>query len=238
FGTLLAVQRLLQHQLQEFAVAMEAFEVQGEVVAGAEPVALHRVAAHVGVLRALDVEAGAGHGGLADVQPVVLTREAGRVVVDVQHLHLHVVHLDGLLDHQLQAQEAGGEKVAQRLPVHALLHQQRPAVQIQLQVREPVTRGQPGAPGRQPLRIHAQIARHVPHEGAALQLLLHRVAELPARRAQAQEEQESRDPERRHGRGRSEGGGSHAQLSPERCLASHPAAAAASHTQQRARATS
>uniref|UniRef100_A0A8C0J6Z0 Uncharacterized protein n=1 Tax=Chelonoidis abingdonii TaxID=106734 RepID=A0A8C0J6Z0_CHEAB len=177
-GTLLPVQGLLQHQLQEFTAALEAFEVQGKVLVGAEPVALHRVGTHVGVLRALDVEAGTGHSGLTDLQPVVLPREAGRVIVDVQHLHLHVVHLDGLLDHQLQAEEAGGAKLAQRLPVHALLHQQRAAAQIQLQVLPPAARGQPCAPGRQPLRIHAQIARHVPHEGAALQLLLHRVAEV------------------------------------------------------------
>uniref|UniRef100_A0A8C3FSB4 Uncharacterized protein n=1 Tax=Chrysemys picta bellii TaxID=8478 RepID=A0A8C3FSB4_CHRPI len=178
-GALLPVQGLLQHQLQEFAAALEAFEVQSEMLVGAEPVALHRVGAHVGVLRALDVEAGTGHSGLADLQPVVLPREAGRVVVDVQHLHFHVVHLDGLLDHQLQAEKAGGAKLAQRLPVHALLHQQRPAAQIQLQVLPPAARGQPCAPGRQPLRIHAQVGRHVPHEGAALQLLLHRVAQLP-----------------------------------------------------------
>uniref|UniRef100_A0A670IL59 Uncharacterized protein n=1 Tax=Podarcis muralis TaxID=64176 RepID=A0A670IL59_PODMU len=178
-GALLAVEGLQQHQLQEFAAALEVPQAQPEVLAGAEAVALHRVGAHVGVVGALDGEAGARQRGLADVQPVLLAGETGRMVVDVQHLHLHAVHLDGLLDHQLQAEEARRAELAQRLPVHALLHHQQPAAHVQRQVLPTAARRQPGAPRRQLPGLQRQVVRHAAHHGAPRPLLLHCVAELP-----------------------------------------------------------
>uniref|UniRef100_A0A8C9N2J5 Uncharacterized protein n=1 Tax=Serinus canaria TaxID=9135 RepID=A0A8C9N2J5_SERCA len=172
-GTLLPVQGLLQHQFQEFAAALEAFKVQGKVAIGAEQIVLHGVGAHIRVLGTLNVETGPGHGRLTDLQPVILAGEPRRVVIDVQHLHLHVVHLDGLLEDQLQAEEAGGAQLAERLSVHALPHQQRPAAQLQLQVLPAAARSDPRSPGRQPPRIHAQVTAH---HRAGLGFLRHRVA--------------------------------------------------------------
>uniref|UniRef100_A0A8B9VB75 Uncharacterized protein n=2 Tax=Anas TaxID=8835 RepID=A0A8B9VB75_9AVES len=177
-GLLLAVQRLVQHQLGEAVAVALRLHVEGEVAVGGDLVGAQRVGAHVGVEGALQGEAGARRGALRDLHREVGLREGGRVVVDVQHLDLHPEQLQGVLQEDLQVQQAGGALLADLLPVDLLVHVEHPGLQVELQVRAAGVGRRLEAASRKFCNVQAQVLGDISHERAMLLLLLHRVMEL------------------------------------------------------------
>uniref|UniRef100_A0A8B9BJJ8 Uncharacterized protein n=1 Tax=Anser brachyrhynchus TaxID=132585 RepID=A0A8B9BJJ8_9AVES len=176
-GLLLAVQRLVQHQLGEAVAVALRLHVEGEVAVGGDLVGAQRVGAHVGVEGALQGEAGARRGALRDLHREIGLREGGRVIVDVQHLNLHPEQLQGVLQEDLQVQQAGGALLADLLPVDLLVHVEHPGLQVELQVRAAGVRRRLEAASRKFCNVQAQVLGDIPHERAMLLLLLHRVME-------------------------------------------------------------
>uniref|UniRef100_A0A8C5T6Y4 Uncharacterized protein n=1 Tax=Malurus cyaneus samueli TaxID=2593467 RepID=A0A8C5T6Y4_9PASS len=164
---LLPVQRLVQHQLGEAVPVPLRLHVEREVAVGGDLVGAQRVGAHVGVEGALQREAGARRGALRDLHGEVGLREGGRVVVDVQHLDLHPEQLEGVLQEDLQVQQAGGALLTDLLPVDFLLQVRAAGVGRRLE-----------APSRKFCNVQAQVLGDIPHERAMLLLFLHRVMEL------------------------------------------------------------
>uniref|UniRef100_A0A8C3BF77 Uncharacterized protein n=1 Tax=Cairina moschata TaxID=8855 RepID=A0A8C3BF77_CAIMO len=177
-GLLLAVQRLVQHQLGEAVAVALRLHVEGEVAVGGDLVGAQRVGAHVGVEGALQGEAGARRGALRDLHRKVGLREGGRVVVDVQHLDLHPEQLQGVLQEDLQVQQAGGALLADLLPIDLLVHVEHPGLQVELQVRAAGVGRRLEAASRKFCNVQAQVLGDISHERAMLLLLLHRVMEL------------------------------------------------------------
>uniref|UniRef100_A0AAY4EAV0 Uncharacterized protein n=1 Tax=Denticeps clupeoides TaxID=299321 RepID=A0AAY4EAV0_9TELE len=158
---LLAVQRLLQHELRELVPVALRLHVQVEEVVGGDVVGAQRVAADVGVERALQREAGARGGALRDLHRDVGLREGGRVVVNVHDLDLHAKELQRALQEHLEVQQAGGTQVlADALAVDLLVHVEHAGLQVHVQVRRP----------RAGHSLEA-VLRDIPHESAVLCLL-------------------------------------------------------------------
>uniref|UniRef100_A0A8C0FRP1 Uncharacterized protein n=1 Tax=Bubo bubo TaxID=30461 RepID=A0A8C0FRP1_BUBBB len=117
---------------------------------GAEAVGVHRVGTHVRILGALQREAGTEHGRLGHLQHVLLPGEGGRVVIDVQHLHLDAVELQWALDEELQVEQAGPPRLAHLLPVNPLVHEEDPVLQVHLQVLPDAALRLPNPPAAAP----------------------------------------------------------------------------------------
>uniref|UniRef100_A0A8C9MNH8 Uncharacterized protein n=1 Tax=Serinus canaria TaxID=9135 RepID=A0A8C9MNH8_SERCA len=147
----------LRHQLGEAVPVTLRLHVEGEVAVGGDLVGAQGVGAHVGVEGALQREAGARRGALRDLHGQVGLREGGRVVVDLQ----------GVLQEDLQVQQAGGALLADLLPVDLLLQVRAAGVGRRLE-----------APSRKFCNVQAQVLGDIPHERAMLLLFLHRVMEL------------------------------------------------------------
>uniref|UniRef100_A0A8B9G5V9 Uncharacterized protein n=1 Tax=Amazona collaria TaxID=241587 RepID=A0A8B9G5V9_9PSIT len=175
---LLSVQGLVQHQLGEAVTVALRLHVEGEVAVGGYLVGAQRVGAHVGVEGALQREAGARRGAFRDFHGEVGLREGGRIVVDVQHLDLHAEQFEGVLQEDLQMQQAGGALLADLLPVYLLIHVEHPGLQVELQVRAAGVGRSLEAASRKFCNVQAQILGDIPHERAMLLLFLHRVMEL------------------------------------------------------------
>uniref|UniRef100_A0A4W2HCW4 Uncharacterized protein n=1 Tax=Bos indicus x Bos taurus TaxID=30522 RepID=A0A4W2HCW4_BOBOX len=175
---LLSVQRLLQHQLGESVAIPLGLHVQGEVAVGGDLVVAQGVGTHVWVECALQGEAGARRGALRDLYGQVRLREGGGIVVDVQHLDLHPKQLQGVLQEDLQVQDAGGALLADLLAVNLLIHVQHPGLQVEVQVRGPRVGSRLKAASRKFCNVQAQIFSDIPHESAMFLLLLHRVVKL------------------------------------------------------------
>uniref|UniRef100_A0A663EM46 Secreted protein n=1 Tax=Aquila chrysaetos chrysaetos TaxID=223781 RepID=A0A663EM46_AQUCH len=131
---LLAVEGALQHQLCKLAGVTARLHLERKETVGAEPVGVHRVGTHVRILGALQWEAGTEHSGLGHLQHILLPGEGGRVVIDVQYLHLNTVELQRALDEELQVQQAGSPGFTHLLPVNPLVHEEDPVLQVHLQV--------------------------------------------------------------------------------------------------------
>uniref|UniRef100_A0A8C8SU29 Uncharacterized protein n=1 Tax=Pelusios castaneus TaxID=367368 RepID=A0A8C8SU29_9SAUR len=169
---LLPVQGPLQHQLGELAAVAAGLHLEREEAVGAELVGAQRVGAHVGVLRALQREAGTRQRRLGHLQHDLGPGEARRVVVDVQHLHLHAVQLQRPLQHQLQVQQTGPAGLAHLLAVDLLVDEEDPVLQVHLQVLLGAGPGDDAEPPRRQLgHVQPQVLREVRYESAVLQLL-------------------------------------------------------------------
>uniref|UniRef100_A0A8C4J7I0 Uncharacterized protein n=1 Tax=Dromaius novaehollandiae TaxID=8790 RepID=A0A8C4J7I0_DRONO len=175
---LLPVQRLVEHQLGEAVAIALRLHVEREVTVGGDLVGAQRVGAHVGVEGALQGEAGARRGALRDLHREVGLREGGRVVVDVQHLDLHPEQLQGVLQEDLQVQQAGGALLADLLAVDLLVHVQHPGLQVELQVRAAGVGHRLETASRKFCNVQAEVLGDIPHERAMLLLFLYRVMEL------------------------------------------------------------
>uniref|UniRef100_A0A8C8S080 Uncharacterized protein n=1 Tax=Pelusios castaneus TaxID=367368 RepID=A0A8C8S080_9SAUR len=154
---LLAVQRLLDHQLRELGTIAARLDVQREeaVVVAGEQVSAQPVVAGVRVVGAGEREARARRGVLRDVHVHLVGGEGGRVVVQV--LDLHLDHADLLVvGEDLERQLALGAAAAERLAVDALLGVEQPVLAVHVQqVRRRVLQhaeGRLGAPAAAPLR--------------------------------------------------------------------------------------
>uniref|UniRef100_A0A8D3D0V6 Uncharacterized protein n=1 Tax=Scophthalmus maximus TaxID=52904 RepID=A0A8D3D0V6_SCOMX len=165
---LLSVQRLLQDQLRELVSVRLGLHVQVKVV----------VRAHVRVERALQREAGARSGALRDLHRDVRLREAGGVVVDVHHLDFDPKQLQRVLQEHFHVELAADALLADLLPVDFLVDKQDAVLQVHLQVRRAgaghhleAARGQFG-------KVQTQVFGDIPHQGAMVRLLRHRVAYL------------------------------------------------------------
>uniref|UniRef100_A0A3B1IS80 Uncharacterized protein n=1 Tax=Astyanax mexicanus TaxID=7994 RepID=A0A3B1IS80_ASTMX len=178
----LPVQRLFQDQLgKEVAVALR-LHIQFEVLVGGDRVVAESIGAHVGVGGTLQREAGTRRGTLCDLHHDVGRREGGRIVVDVQHLHLHPKELQRVLQEHLQVQEARllllRALAADLLAVGARAHEQRSVLHVHLQVRRARTGHRLEAARVQLRNVQPQVLGDVGHERAALLLLLNRVTKL------------------------------------------------------------
>lgn len=201
---LLAVQRLLDHQLWELGAVTPGLDVQREetmVVAG-EQIGAEPVLARVGVVRAGEGEAGAGGRVLRDVHLDLVGREGGRIVVDV--LDLHLDHADLLVvGEHLEGQLALGVVAAQGLAVDALLGVEEPAVRVHVQqvrrrvLQHPVAAGlaAPAAAalcGRNP-RLQPRIFADVADHRAGPLLLRHGVVQVFERQGRGPEQKTATD---------------------------------------------
>uniref|UniRef100_A0A803TP35 Uncharacterized protein n=1 Tax=Anolis carolinensis TaxID=28377 RepID=A0A803TP35_ANOCA len=175
---LLAVQRLGEHQLGEAVAVGLRLHVEREEGVGGDLVGAQRVGAHVGVEGALQREARARRGALGDLHRQVGLREGGRVVVEVQHLHLHAEELQRVLQEDLQVELAGGALPADLLAVDLLAHVQHPGLQVEVQVRAARVGHRLEAPRGKFGDVQAQVLGDVAHESAMLLLLLHGVVKL------------------------------------------------------------
>uniref|UniRef100_A0A3Q3GIJ3 Uncharacterized protein n=1 Tax=Labrus bergylta TaxID=56723 RepID=A0A3Q3GIJ3_9LABR len=165
---LLPVQRLLQNELRELVPVALGLNIQVEVV----------IRAHVRVERALQREAGPRSGALGDLYRDVSLREAGRVVVNVHHLDLHAEQLQRVLQEHLHVELAARALLTDQLPVDFFINEQDSILKIYLQVRCPgvghhleAARGQFG-------KVQSQVLGDIPHQGAVVRLLRHRVTNL------------------------------------------------------------
>uniref|UniRef100_A0A670HKQ6 Uncharacterized protein n=1 Tax=Podarcis muralis TaxID=64176 RepID=A0A670HKQ6_PODMU len=187
---LLAVERLLHHQLGELGAVAAGLDVEREeaVVVAGEHVGAQPVLAGVRVVGAGQREAGARRRVLGDVQVHLVRREGRRVVVQV--LDLHLDHADLLVvGENLERQLTLGAPPAQRLAVQALLGVQQAALAVHVQqVRRRVLQhaegglGAAGAlQGRQPAAragLQPGIAADVADHRAGALLLGHRVVQV------------------------------------------------------------
>uniref|UniRef100_A0A7M4FLW8 Uncharacterized protein n=1 Tax=Crocodylus porosus TaxID=8502 RepID=A0A7M4FLW8_CROPO len=203
---LLAVQRLLDHQLGELGAVPSGLDVQREepVVVAGEQVGAQPVVARVGVVGAGEGEAGAGGRVLRDVHVHLVGGEGGRVVVEV--LHLHLDHADLLVvGEDLERELALGAAAAQRLAVQALLGVEQPALAVHVQqvrgrvLQHAEARLGPAPAARAPLRRRRQprgqprIAPDVADHRPRALLLGHRVVEVLQRQGGRPAEQEATD---------------------------------------------
>uniref|UniRef100_A0A8D0GGU8 Uncharacterized protein n=1 Tax=Sphenodon punctatus TaxID=8508 RepID=A0A8D0GGU8_SPHPU len=176
---LLAVQRLLDHQLRELGPVPPRLHVQGEepVVVSGEQVSAEAVLPGVGIVRAGEGEASARRCVLRDVHVHLLGGEGGGVVIEI--LDLHLDHADLLVvGEDLQGELAFGAASAKRLPVDALFGVQQAAFAIHVQQ---VAGLQPGIPA------------YVPDHRASSLLLRHRVIEVLESQGGSPAEKEATD---------------------------------------------
>uniref|UniRef100_A0A452IHA5 Uncharacterized protein n=1 Tax=Gopherus agassizii TaxID=38772 RepID=A0A452IHA5_9SAUR len=186
---LLAVQRLLDHQLRELGAVAPRLDVEREeaVVVAGEQVSAQPVVAGVRVVGAGEGEAGARRRVLRDVHVHLVGGEGGRVVVQV--LDLHLDHADLLVvGEDLERELALGAAPAQRLAVDALLGVEQPALAVHVQqVRRRVLQHAesgfgPPAPG---------ILADVPDHRARPLLLRHRVIQVLQSQGRSPAEEEA-----------------------------------------------
>uniref|UniRef100_A0A8C0QM91 Uncharacterized protein n=1 Tax=Chelonoidis abingdonii TaxID=106734 RepID=A0A8C0QM91_CHEAB len=202
---LLAVQRLLDHQLRELGAVAPRLDVEREeaVVVAGEQVSAQPVVAGVRVVGAGEREAGARRRVLRDVHVHLVGGEGGRVVVQV--LDLHLDHADLLVvGEDLERELALGAAPAQRLAVDALLGVEQPALAVHVQqVRRRVLQHAEsgfGPPAASPLRRRRRPARprlqpgipaDVPDHRARPLLLRHRVIQVLQSQGRSPAEEEA-----------------------------------------------
>uniref|UniRef100_A0A8C2Z0L7 Uncharacterized protein n=1 Tax=Cyclopterus lumpus TaxID=8103 RepID=A0A8C2Z0L7_CYCLU len=175
---LLPVQRLFQDQLGELASVRLGLHIQVKVVVRGDIVSAQSVRAHVRVERALQGETGARSGALRDLHRDVRLREAGRVVVDVHHLDLDPKQLQRVLQEHLHVELAAGALPADMLPVDFFANEQDAVLQVHLQVRRARAGHHLEPTGGQLGKVQSQVLGDIPHQGAMVRLLRHRVAYL------------------------------------------------------------
>uniref|UniRef100_A0A671VPD1 Uncharacterized protein n=1 Tax=Sparus aurata TaxID=8175 RepID=A0A671VPD1_SPAAU len=163
---LLPIKRLLQDQLRELVSVRLGLHVQIKVV----------VRAHVRVECALQRETGTRSGALRDLHRDVSLREAGGIVVNVHHLDFDPKQLQRVLQEHLHVELAAGALFANLLPIDFFVNEQDAVLQVHLQVRCPRIGHHLEAAGGQFGKVQSQVLGDIPHQGAMVRLLRHRVA--------------------------------------------------------------
>uniref|UniRef100_A0A665UQ91 Uncharacterized protein n=1 Tax=Echeneis naucrates TaxID=173247 RepID=A0A665UQ91_ECHNA len=147
--------RFLQDQLRKLVSVRLGLHVQVKVV----------VSPHVRIERALKRETGARSGALRDLHRDVCLREAGRVVINVHHLDFDPKQFQWVLQEHLHVELAAGALLDAVLQVYLQVRRARAGHHLE------AARGQFG-------KVQSQVFGDIPHEGAMVRLLGHRVAYL------------------------------------------------------------
>uniref|UniRef100_A0A4W3GBB8 Uncharacterized protein n=1 Tax=Callorhinchus milii TaxID=7868 RepID=A0A4W3GBB8_CALMI len=204
---LLPVQLPDHQQIRVLGAVGPGAHLEREVLVGGERVVVERIVPHVRIHGAVQGEPGTHRGALVDLHRDDRPGEAGRVVVDVQHLHLDLDQLQvlgGQSDHVEGDGAGGGVGFAQPLPVDALGDADPPVLLPHREQRGVQALHHPKALGGR-VQLVGQGLRQRPEHRAHRLLLVHPVLHGDGRRlpAQAAEQHKAQPPDRRRsGRGR------------------------------------